>query len=87
MRRVGRTHPHAGQAGGPSRVKRVVRENIWEQKTALNFYLLLRAVGPVPKGGYHGDKLKPANLFGGERQKLVTPLPFLRELAHFLNAH
>jgi hypothetical protein len=25
----------------------------------------------VPKGGQHGDKLKPANLFGRER-KLVT---------------
>jgi hypothetical protein len=45
-----RPHPQAGQAGGSLRVKQVVRKNIWDQKTALNFYLLLRAIGPVPTG-------------------------------------
>jgi hypothetical protein len=49
-------------------VKQVVRKNIWDLKTAVNFYLLLRAIGPAPAGVYHGDKLKLINAFGRERK-------------------
>ena len=34
----------------------------------LNFSFIVGAIEPVPTGGYHGDKPKPANTFVRERK-------------------